>query len=144
MNERCVDASVIVKLALKGESHRALARRLVRDSAAAGIRLIAPPIFTTEVDSVIRRRLHDGRLRRADAHRAYVVLDRAPVEIRTHPDLRRRARDIAEHFGQRTVYDATYAALADLYAREFWTADRAFHDAVRAGLGFVKHLPNYR
>ena len=107
MNERCVDASVIVKLALKGEPHRALARRLVRDSAAAGIRLIAPPIFTTEVDTVIRRRVHDGRLRPADARQAYAVLDRAPVEIRTHPDLRRRARDIAERFGQRTVYDAT-------------------------------------
>lgn len=43
MNDRCVDASLIVKLALEDEAHSATARRLVRESAAAGIRLIAPP-----------------------------------------------------------------------------------------------------
>lgn len=41
MSERCIDASVIVKLALKGEPHRVTGRRLVRESTAAGIELIA-------------------------------------------------------------------------------------------------------
>lgn len=41
----------MVKLALKGESHRAAARQLVRESVATGIGLIAPPIFTSEVDT---------------------------------------------------------------------------------------------
>jgi len=45
MTDRCVDASVMVKLALKGEAHRTTARRLVRESVAAGIILIAPPLF---------------------------------------------------------------------------------------------------
>jgi predicted nucleic acid-binding protein len=144
MNERCVDASVVVKLVLRGEPYREVAGRLIRETVAAGITLIAPPIFPTEVDTVIRRRVHDGRLRQADARRAYAILDRAPVQIRAHRDLRQRARDIAERFRQRTVYDATYAALADLYACEFWTADKAFFDAVSARLGFVKYLPNYR
>lgn len=79
MNERCVDASVIVKLALKGEPHRVAARRLVRESTAVGITLIAPPIFPSEVDTAIRKRVHDGRLSQADAQKAYTVLDRAPV-----------------------------------------------------------------
>jgi hypothetical protein len=36
-------------LALKGESHRITTRRLVRESTAAGIELIAPPLFESEV-----------------------------------------------------------------------------------------------
>ncbi|MBC8235742.1 hypothetical protein H8E77_39850 [bacterium] len=34
MSERCIDASVIVKLVLKGEPYRVTARRLVRESTA--------------------------------------------------------------------------------------------------------------
>jgi len=41
------------------------------------------------------------------------------------------------------VYDATYAALAELRGCEFWTADKAFDDAVKAALPFVKYLPDY-
>ena len=142
MSERCIDASVI-KLALKGESHRTTTRRLVRESTAAGIELIAPPLFESEVDTVIRKRVVTGKLSLKDAHKAYHVLDRAPVQIATHADLRQRARDIAEQFNLPTVYDATYAALAELRGCEFWTADRVFYDTVKAVLVFVKYLPDY-
>lgn len=70
MNERCVDASLIVKLALEDEAHSAAARHLVRQSVADGIRLIAPPIFTAEIDSVIRRCVCTGRLSQSDAREA--------------------------------------------------------------------------
>lgn len=143
MIERCVDASVIVKLALKGEPNRVKARRLVRESTREGIDLIAPPLFTSEVDTAIRKRVYDGRLSQADAQKAYAVLDRTPLRIVTHPNLRQRAREIAEQFNQRTVYDATYAALAELHGCEFWTADRAFYDAVKGVLTFVRYLPDY-
>jgi predicted nucleic acid-binding protein len=143
MNERCVDASLIVKLALEDETHSAAARHLVRQSVADGIRLIAPPIFTAEIDSVIRRCVCTGRLSQSDAREAYAVLDRAPVQIVTHPELRGRAREIAGEFNQRTVYDSTYAALAEIQGCEFWTADKALCDAVRLGLPFVKHLADY-
>lgn len=79
----------------------------------------------------------------ADAQGAYAVLDRAPIEIGSHPNLRKHARDIAEKFNQPTVYDATYAALAELYGCEFWTADKLFYDAVKRALSFVKYLPDY-
>ncbi len=143
MTERCVDASVVVKLVLRGEPHRAVARRLLRESAAIGMSLIAPPIFPSEIDSVIRSRVYSGRLSQGNAHWAYAVLDRAPIQIGTHPKLRRRAREIAEQFNQRTVYDATYAALAELRGCEFWTADKNFYEAVKAALSFVRYLPEY-
>ncbi len=143
MSERCIDASVIVKLALKGEPHRVTTRRLVRESTAAGIELIAPPLFESEVDTVIRKRVVAGKLSLEDAHKAYHVLDRAPVQIIAHPGLRQKARDIAERFNLPTVYDATYAALAELRGCEFWTADKVFYDAVKEMLPFVKYLPDY-
>jgi predicted nucleic acid-binding protein len=140
---RCVDASVAVKLVLKGETHRAAARKLLSESIRAGIELIAPPIFPAEVDSVIRRRVHDGLLEAAKGKAAQALLDQAPIQIRTHPELRRRAREIAERFNQRMVYDATYAALAELCDAEFWTADKVFHDAVYRELKFVRFLPDF-
>jgi predicted nucleic acid-binding protein len=116
---------------------------MVRESVATEIELIAPPLFENEVDSVIRKRVVTGKLSLQDAHKAYQVLDRAPVHIATHLNLRQRARDIAERFNLSTVYDATYAALAELRGCEFWTADKAFYDAVKEVLTFVKYLPDY-
>jgi predicted nucleic acid-binding protein len=126
VSQRCVDASLMIKLALKGEPHRSTSRRLVRESTAAGIELIAPPLFESEVDTVIRKRVAAGKLSLHDAHQACNILDRAPVRITTHPTLRQHAREIAERFNLPAVYDATYAALAELCNCEFWTADKVF------------------
>jgi predicted nucleic acid-binding protein len=65
------------------------------------------------------------------------------VQLLTHPNLRQRAREITEQFNLRTVYDTTYAALAELRGCEFWTADKVFYDTVKAVLTFVKSLPDY-
>ncbi|MCD6335257.1 MAG: type II toxin-antitoxin system VapC family toxin, partial [Candidatus Latescibacteria bacterium] len=72
------------------------------------------------------------------------ILDAAPVRIVEVSHLRQRAREIAELSNQRFVYDATYAALAELRGCEFWTADKAFYHAVKTILPFVKVLPDFR
>ena len=105
--------------------------------------LISPPFFESEADTAIRKRVYDGRLSLTDAEKAFVGLDKVTVRVFTHPNLRQRAREIAEQFNLRTVYDATYAALAELRGCEFWTADKVFYDAVKAVLTFVKYLPDY-
>jgi predicted nucleic acid-binding protein len=143
MSELGIDASVVVKLVLKGEPHRVTARRLLRDCIVNNVTLIAPPFFEVEADTAIRKRVHDGRLSPTDARRAFAGLDRVTVHLFTHPNLRQRTREIAEQFNLRTVYDATYAALAELRGCEFWTADKVFYDTVRAVLTFVKYLPDY-
>lgn len=107
------------------------------------ITLIAPPNFPSEVDSAIRKRVFDGRMLAAEAQKAYAILDAAPVEIVDAPGVRRRAREIAEQFNQRFVYDAGYAALAEVRGGEFWTADKVFYDAVKATLAYVRYLPDY-
>jgi predicted nucleic acid-binding protein len=143
MSELCIDASVVVKLVLKGEPHRATARRLLRDCMVNSVTLIAPPFYEVEVDTVIRKRVYDGTLSPADARKAFAGLDQVTVQVLTHPKLRQRTRDIAGQFNLRTVYDATYAALAELRGCEFWTADKVFYDAVKTVLTFVRYLPDY-
>ncbi len=143
MSELCVDANVVVKLVLPGEPYRSKARQLVNDCLRNQITLIAPPFFVVEVDTIIRKRVYVGILTVAEAEKAYAGLDRIPVRPSTHPQLRQRTREIAARFNQRTVYDACYAALAELRGCEFWTADKAFYDVVKAALTFVKYLPDY-
>jgi len=59
MTEHCVDAGIAVKWAVKGEPFRAKARVFLRDAGVSGIRLIVPPIFISEADSAIRKRVFD-------------------------------------------------------------------------------------
>ncbi|MGH9843427.1 MAG: type II toxin-antitoxin system VapC family toxin [Blastocatellia bacterium] len=143
MNELCVDANVIVKLVLPGEPYRRKAWQLVNDCLHNNVTLVAPPFFEVEVDSVIRKRVYEGKLTLAEAKKAYAGLDQIPVQPFSHPRLRQRTREIAEQFNQRAVYDASYAALAELRGYEFWTADKAFYDVVKVVLTFVKYLPDY-
>ena len=143
MNETCVDASMIVKLVLRSESMRDKARRLVQDAGLTSTLLIAPPVFESEIDSIIRRRVHEGRLTEVQARLAYGLLDALPIRILNPPELRTRAREIAAQYGQRAVYDSTYAALAELRGCDFWTADKAYYDIVHADLPFVQYLADY-
>jgi len=61
MPERCIDASIAVKWFIKGENFRQKALKFLRESQAAGIKLIAPPLFEMETDSVIQTRVVEGK-----------------------------------------------------------------------------------
>lgn len=91
-----VDASLAVKLVLKGESLRLHARQLYEDAARAGASLIAPPILESEVDSVIRVRAFAVRLTPQQAMNAWLGLDDLQIETVNPAGLRQRARAIAE------------------------------------------------
>jgi predicted nucleic acid-binding protein len=143
MSERCVDASVAIKWVVKGEPFRAKARKLLRESLAGGITLIAPPLFEYETESVIQTKVVNRKISAADADLALQALAAVGVRLVTHPDLIKRARDIARQFNQPKIYDSLYAALAELRGCEFWTADKTFYEAVKASLPFVKYLPDY-
>lgn len=144
MTQRCVDASVAVKWAVRSEPFRKEALALLRDAEQAADVMVAPPLFASEADGAIRRRVFDGTMTPEEGRKAYAILDAAPVQIVDAPRVRQRARSIAAQFNQRLVYDATYAALTELRGCEFWTADKPFYDAVKSGLTFVKYLGDYR
>lgn len=144
MPERVIDASVAVKWVMKGEPYRKQARKLLKDALLQGITLLSPPLFESETESVIQEELALGRVSVEDADRAISALDRVGVKIVHDSRVKERARRIARQFNQRRVYDATYAALAELRGCEFWTADKAFFDTVKTKLIFMKHLPDYK
>lgn len=143
MPERCVDASVAVKWVLVDEGWRKKARRFLQDSVEADFTLIAPPLYEYETESVLQRRLYSGALTIAEVDTALAQLAVIGVQIVTHPIMVRRAREIARQFSQPRIYDSLYAALSELRGCEFWTADKSFCNDVRAGLPFVKYLPDY-
>lgn len=143
MTELCLDASVAVKLVFQGEPLRAQARKLLQECLTKRVALIVPPFFENEVDSAVCRRVFEGRMTSAQAQQAYAGLDRLVVQSMNYPEVRQRARVIADQFAQRRVYDSTYAALAEFRGCEFWTADKSFYDTVRVVLPFVKYLGDY-
>jgi len=143
MAEQVIDASVAIKWVVKGEPFRNKARQLLHDARLIDITLIGPPLLEYEVESTLQRRLHYGRVTIVAADASLRAFYTVGVRIVTHPNLVRRAREIARQFKQERIYDSLYAALAELHGCEFWTADKVFYEAVKAVLPFVKYLPDY-
>jgi predicted nucleic acid-binding protein len=117
--------------------------QFLRDSQTAGFTLIGPPLLIYETESVLQTFLETGTLPLSQVDAALAKFAAIPVQLHEHPNRVRRAREIARQFHQPKIYDSLYAALAELRACEFWTADRKFSDAVNAVLTFVKYLPDY-
>jgi len=138
--EVVVDASLVLHLALPAYPYHEQAFRRFSQWADEGVTLIAPHLFAAEVDSGIRRLVHSGALTPEAGQQAQKIVDALAVRLVYNTRVRRRAREIAEHLHQSRVYDATYAALAELRRSEFWTADRRFYRAARNALSFVHFI----
>jgi predicted nucleic acid-binding protein len=143
MLELCIDASVAVKWVLRDEMWRKKARKLLFDSIKSDIMLIAPPLFEYETESVLQERLYSGKLTITEVNVAIEKLNSVGVQVINHTGMIKCARDVARSFNQPKIYDSLYAALAELRGCEFWTADKAFYDAVKSTLLYVKYLPDY-
>lgn len=143
MSEFVIDASLAAAFAVPGEPQNAKARALILDLAKQNARLIAPPLFEAEADSIIRRLEFTGKLTEAASVAAQAVMDALPVETIYDANTRQRAREIAKELNLVRVYDSTYAALADLRDLEFWTADERFYNAAKSALPFVRFIGNY-
>ena len=115
MNEVVTDANLIVKFVLY-EPLRNQARRFIQDCNALDTQMIAPPVFESEIDTIIRRRVHEGRMTLTEGENAYSALALVPVQIVTHPDLRQRAREIAAQADQPAVYDSRMLRLPNYAA----------------------------
>ena len=103
MAEQVIDASVAIKWVVKGEPFRDKARQLLRDARLKGIILIGPPLLEYEVESVLQRRLCSGRATIAAVDASLTAFYAVGVRIVTHPDMVRRAREIARQFNQERI-----------------------------------------
>lgn len=126
-----------------GEPFRKQARPLLWDTRRKGVALIGPPLLADEVESILQYRLYSGRAPVEAVDASLAAFYATGIRFVTHPDMVRRAREMARQFHQERIYDSLYAALAELNDSEFWTADRAFDEAVSPALADVRYLPNY-
>lgn len=102
-----MDASTAVASVLANEAHYRSARLLIADLGGRKARFIAPPLFESEADSVIRRSVHVGTITAETGTAAQTLLDAFPVEIVQDHGVRLLARQIAERLNLVRVYDAT-------------------------------------
>lgn len=141
--EVVIDASLVLHLVLPGYPYHEQAVKIFARWAEEDMTLIAPHLFEAEVDSGIRRLVHSGALTPEAGGAAQQIVDALPVRLIYSKRVRRRARELAERFHQSKVYDATYAALAELRAREFWTADWKFYRTIKSTLRFVHFIGDF-
>jgi predicted nucleic acid-binding protein len=138
----CLDAGVWVK-ALAAEELSAEAAHVLADSIGNGS-LVAPAFCWAEVGSVLRKKVRARDLSAEEAAGAWMDFQAMPVTFIDTPQLRSRAWDLAERYGQPTLYDAAYLACTEVVegsSRTFWTADDALLALLASGRpAYVRHL----
>src|SRR5215472_7301393 len=138
----CLDAGVWIK-ALAAEELSSRAADVLADSIGHGT-LVAPAFCWAEVGSVLRKKVRGRDLTAREAADAWADFQAMPIAFIDTPQLRSRAWDLAERYGQPTLYDAAYLActeVAEGSSRTFWTADDALLAALgSARPGYVRHL----
>jgi predicted nucleic acid-binding protein len=138
----CVDASLTLKLVLY-ESDSVLARTLWGEWHTKNVSVIAPALWGYEVTSVIRNRVHRGRLSPDLGAEAFATIHLLSVQVMQPAGLHQRAWELARHFNRPAAYDAHYLALAEMVGCPFWTADQRLFNLVCDELDWVNWLGDY-
>ncbi|MBI4288240.1 MAG: type II toxin-antitoxin system VapC family toxin [Chloroflexi bacterium] len=127
----CVDASLALSLLLPEDlSDRAEA---AWDSwVDAEIDIVTAPLFFAEVTSVLREKVHFGRISADEGQNAFDTFLDLAVRGTDPPELQRVAWRLAREYNRPRAYDAQYLAVASVLGCELWTADRRLVNAVSA------------
>jgi predicted nucleic acid-binding protein len=135
-----VDASVAIKWSVPENLH-AEARSLLLDID----RLEAPDLIFPEATNIAWKKCARGEMTREQAVNALRAIRRIIRVIHPSPTLHERALDMAIALNH-PAYDCFYLACAEFRGGVVVTADRGFHDVVRAtGLSpLVRHLGEFR
>ena len=105
--------------------------------------VVSPSLWAYEVTSVIRNKVHRGKITSDEGERAFAIVHKLGVRLIVPPDLHERAWEMAKELNRPAAYDAHYLALAQTLDCEFWTADERLYNAVRDQLPWVRWLGLY-
>ena len=135
-DEVCIDSNLALIRVLP-DDRRPQAESLFRLWRSQDVRLVAPPLFSAEVTSVIRQKVYDRFLTAEDGERAFAQSLNWVVAIAAPQNLQRTAWFMAKLIDQRRAYDPQYLALARLLGCEFWTGDERLYNAAHRTLPWV-------
>lgn len=94
--------------------------------------------------SVIRNRVHRGRLAPEMESEILAAIHKLPVQLIRPAGLHQRASELTRHFDRPAAYDAHYLALAEMASCPFWTADERLYNVTNRELDWVHWLGHYQ
>jgi predicted nucleic acid-binding protein len=117
-----------------------VARRLWSEWEEQDIDVVSPSLWAYEVTSVIRNKVHRGKITSDEGEKAFAIIHKLGVRLIAPSDLHERAWEMAKKLNRPAAYDAHYLALAQTLDCEFWTADERLYNAIRDQLPWVRWL----
>jgi predicted nucleic acid-binding protein len=146
MSDVVVDANVAVKWVID-ETDSDRAQRLFDDTIHSQNDLIGPPMFISEVISIIyqRRRSRDPNRQMNEAEAEAAMRDFLAFSLLVMaPDgLYERAFIFAREHGLTNTYDSLYVVLAQMLGIEMWTDDQALLRALGTSAPWVRSIGDY-
>lgn len=138
-----VDASLALKWVLD-EPFSPEARALLSDSIAKSRVVLAPVLLASELANALFQRVRRGDLSLEFSRQALRAVLSEVNLIAGGQEWSERALVMAYRLGQRAVYDAEYAVLAEHEGCELWTADLRFYNAARSAFPWVRYVGQQR
>ena len=142
LDKVCVDASLALTWLLSIEKDDR-ADRLRRQWQKDRIKLICPPMFHSEVTSVLREEVFFKRLSAEEGEEAFLLYSDIPVVAISDMSIYRKAWELAKKYNLPRTYDMQYLAVAELADCEFWTLDRKLVNALQGKNKRVKWVGDY-
>ena len=124
-----IDASVAAAWVMRDEGHRE-ATALLESYQSEELRFLAPSLWQYEVASALRKAVASGRASPDEGFTSLELLLGVQIEFTPLDQLAPRCWEIALTRGL-SIYDASYVALAEARACEFYTRDIRLAKATR-------------
>lgn len=137
-----IDSCVAIKWRLRDETEVAQADAIQDDYVAGRVQLLVPTLFDYEIGNILKVAVSRNRL--PEAHAVIALADFKAVKFERHEFLtyQSRAFGLAIRY-QRSVYDASYLALAEAHDLDFYTGDKRLYNAVNGIFPWVKWIGDY-
>jgi predicted nucleic acid-binding protein len=138
----CLDASVAVAWLIL-EKYSAKAIQLRKDWNHAGIEMVAPALFHSEVVSVIRKKVYFKGITPGEGEEIFSIYQNIPVRIIEGIEIYRRAWELSAAYNLPVCYNSQYLAVAEILDCPLWTNDSKFVNTLRGRSEHMRWLGDY-